>query len=191
MAKRGRPRKSGARQPNGQLRRPTLAQLQENEYQRRMSETAVVAAQPHRAWAKDPRDPKLATALGRFCVFYAVRSELYEAGVEWANTYRRLLAAKGCPDPLHQSTLGRGGDGPSDATVDAWERDVERVENALRPYGSGALVGVRHLCMDNADLPAEAAADAIVGLRVLAVTLGRLPKGAHPFARPVEKRRAA
>lgn len=191
MARRGRPRKQGVRQPNGQLKRATLAQIVEADHKSRMAQTALVASQPHRAWAPDPLDPRLATALGRFCIRYKVRSELHDAGEEWASTFRRLMAAKGVPDPLHTSTLGTGGGGPSAATVEGWERDVERIEKALRPYGQGAWLGVRHLCLDNADLPDEAAADTIVGLRVLAITLGRLPAGAHPFVEAVDSRIAA
>lgn len=190
MAKRGRPRKAGARQPNGQLRRPTLAQLMEADHRQRMAETAVVAAQPHRAWAPDPHDPRLATALGRFCIRYRVRSELYDAGIEWTETYRRWRAASAIPDPLHSGALGNG-QGAADATVLAWERCIERVEEALKPYGQGAWLGVRHLCLDDDDLPPDAAPDAIVGLRVLAVTLGRLPAGAHPFVDCVNRRMAA
>jgi hypothetical protein len=49
MAKRGRPRKAGARYPSGELKRPTtLAQIEEAERRKRLAETAPVMAQPHR-----------------------------------------------------------------------------------------------------------------------------------------------
>jgi hypothetical protein len=188
MAKRGRPRKSGHREASGRLQRPTLAQLKNVEAAKRLRETDAVASQPHRRWAPDPRDPRLATALGRFCVRYKARTELYDAGVEWTETYRRLLAALGAPDPNHSSALGSGGDGPSKATIDGWERKIEGVERAVLKYGQSAYHGIRQLCMEDADVPGHEAADAILGLRVLAVTLGRLPSGAHPF---VDSGRAA
>lgn len=188
MAKRGRPRKGGYREKSGRLQRPSLAQLMAAEHKQRMAETAAVAAQPHRAWAPDPHDPRLATALGRFCIRHKLRSELFDAGKEWAETYRRLLAALGAPDPQHSSSLGSGGEGPSKATIDGWERKIESVEIGLRQYGQSAYLGVRHLCMDDAEIPPHEVADTIVGLRVLAVHFGRLPKGAHPF---VNSHRAA
>jgi hypothetical protein len=187
MARRGRPRKQGLREANGRPQRSTLAQIVEADHKQRMAETAVVAAHPHRAWAPDPLDPRLATALGRFCIRYKVRSELYDAASEWASIYRSWRAAKGVPDPLHTGGMGTGA-GPSPATVAGWWREIERVEKALRPYGQGAFVGVRHLCLDDSDVPDEAAADVIAGLRVVAVEMGRITKGAHPF---VDARRMA
>jgi hypothetical protein len=83
-----------------------------------------------------------------------------------------------------------GGLGPSDATVAAWWREIEGIEDALRVYGR-AYVNVRHLCLDEEDLPIEAAADTIAGLRALAVQIGRLPERAHPFVLAVDNRRAA
>lgn len=180
MAKRGRPRKTGARQPNGQLRRPTLAQLVEADRQQRMAETSVVMMQPHRRWAKEPDHPWLAYSLGRFCLRHGLRSELHDAAKEWQDTYRRWRAAKGIPDPNHVQTIGSG-QGPSDATVEVWWRDIERVEDALREYGQGPLLAMKHLILDEQDLPEDAAADSIVGLRIIAVKLGRLPEKAHPF----------
>jgi len=191
MAKRGRPRKQGERYPSGGLRRPTLAQMEEIERRKRLAETASVMAQPHRAWAgKQAGHHWLASALGRFCIRHKLRSELFDAGAEWTGIYRRWRAAKGIPDPNHSQTIG-GGLGPSDAIVDGWWRDIERVETALRQHGQGTFLSARHLLLDDSDLPDEAAADAIVGLRVVAVELGRLPKGAHPFVSPVDSRRAA
>jgi hypothetical protein len=180
MAKRGRPRKLIAREPNGRAQRPSLAQIKEAERKQRLAETAVVMAQPHRAWARDPGDPRLASALGRLVIRHRLRSELFDAGSEWTGIYRRWRAASAIPDPLHSQSLG-GGLGPSDRLVASWWADIVRVENALRQYGQGAYLGVRHVLLDDADLPDEAIADAIVGLRVVAVEMGRLPKGAHPF----------
>jgi hypothetical protein len=178
MARRGRPRTKAGKRLDGRI--GVLAQITEADKRARLAETSQVASQPHRRWARDPLDPRLATALGRFVIRHGLRSELFDAAGEWIATYRRWLAAKGVPDQLHAQTLG-GGLGPSKATVDAWWRDIERVEARLREYGQGALLGVRHLCLDDCDLPLEAVADTIVGLRVVAVEMGRLPKGAHPF----------
>jgi hypothetical protein len=191
MAKRGRPRKQALREPNGRVKRPTLAQLKQAELSQRMAETDFVANQPHRRGARNPRDPRISTAHGRFCDRHRLREEIYQAAEQLAETYRRWRAAKGIPDPQHSSAMGSGGDGPSPSTVDGWWREIERVEAELRRYGSDAYVGVRHLLQDGQDVPDEASADTIVGLRVVAVQLGRLPAGAHPFASAVEKRRAA
>jgi hypothetical protein len=180
MAKRGRPRKQGARYPSGGLRRPTLAQIEEAERKKRLAETASVMAQPHRAWAgKQAGHPWLENALGRFVVGRKLREELYHAGDYYALTFARWAAAKGIPHPKRRHMVG-GGVGPSAATVAAWWREIEGMEAALRQYGK-AYIHVRHLCLDGEDLPDEAASDALTGLRALAVHLGRLPERSHPF----------
>jgi hypothetical protein len=188
MAKRGRPRKSGHRETSGRLQRPTLAQLKDADTAKRLRETDAVAMQPHRRWAPDPRDPRLESALGRFAIRNRLRAELIDAGREWGETYRRWCAAKGVPDALHARALGAGGAGPSAATVDAWDREILRIDARLREHGSIAYLAARSLCLDNADISSEATDDAIVGLRVVAEELGRLPRGAHPF---VDSRAAA
>lgn len=158
----------------------TLAQIQSADRKARLAETAVVAYQPHRRGAPDPLDHRLASALGRFVIRHGLRSELFDAAEAWSAIYRAWRAAKGVPDPLHGSTLGAG-DGPSDELVDTWWREIVRVERALKVHGLTAWLGVRHLCLDNSDVPDDAVADVIVGLRVVAVEMGMLPNGAHPF----------
>jgi hypothetical protein len=190
MAKRGRPRKQGERYPSGGLRRPTLEQLKEAERRQRLGEIAYVMAQPHRVWAgKQAGNPWLENALGRFIIGRKLREELYHAGDHYALTFARWAAAKGIPHPKRRHMVG-GGVGPSDATVAAWWREIEGMEGALRRYGR-AYINIRHLCLDDEDLPDEAAADTLAGLRALAVHLGRLPERAHPFVSAVDNRRAA
>lgn len=178
MARRGRPRTKASNRLDAKI--GVLAQIMEADRKQRLAETSVVMAQPHRAWARDPGDPRLASALGRFVVRHGLRSELFDAGSEWTATYRRWRAASTIPDPLHSQSIGTGL-GPSEAIIASWWRDIERVEAALLCYGQDAYHGVRHLLLDDFDLPDGATADTITGLRVVAVELGRLPKGAHPF----------
>jgi hypothetical protein len=187
MARRGRPRTKALNRLDAKI--GVLAQITEADKRARLSETAQVVAQPHRSWAPDPNDPRLESALGRFIIRHKLRSELFDAGDHYADVYARWCAAKGIPHPRRRHMVG-GGHGPSDATVNAWWREIEGIEAALRRYGK-AYIHVRHLCLDDEDLSPEATADAIVGLRVVAVEIGRLPERAHPFVRPVESRRAA
>tara|TARA_R110000868_G_scaffold343178_1_gene604250 strand:+ start:81 stop:644 length:564 start_codon:yes stop_codon:yes gene_type:complete len=187
MARRGRPRTKAGNRLDAKI--GVLAQIQDADKKTRLSETAQVKAQPHRAWAPDPDDPRLSCALGRFVIFYGLRSELFDAGDHYGLVFARWAAAKGIPHPTRHDMIG-GGLGPSDATVAAWWREIEGIEDALRRYGL-AYIHVRHLCLEDEDLPAEAAADAITGLRAVAVEIGRLPEMAHPFVAPVHNRRAA
>lgn len=177
MTGRGRPRTKARNRLNAKI--GVLAQIQTADKKSRLSETAQVCAQPHRAWAPDPLDPRLGSALGRFTIRQRLRSELYDAGDQYAALFARWAAAKGIPHPTRRHMVG-GGLGPSDATVAAWWREIEAIEGALRLYGL-AYVNVRHLCLEDEDLPPEATADAITGLRAVAVVVGRLPERAHPF----------
>jgi hypothetical protein len=185
MGKRGRPRKAGARYADGKLKRPTREQMRAIEGDRYRENMQQAANQPHRRWAANPLDQRLESALGRFCAFYGLRGELFDAGRAWGDVYRRWRAANCIPDPLHSSALG-GGAGPSEATVAGWWRDIQRVETALRGHGSIAFLAARSLCLDDADISPEAKDDAIVALTVVAVEMGRLPRRGGPFERVLD-----
>lgn len=191
MAKRGRPRKQGVvREANGRPQRPSLAQIEAADKRARLVETAQAAGQPHRVGWPNPRDPKLASALGRFSIRHKLRDELYDAGIAYADLTRRWRAAWGVPDPTHSDSLG-GGLGPSEATVARWWKDIEAIENALRRKSPTHYLAARHLCIDDGDLPDDARAVAIEALMVLAEETGRDVQD-HPFVgRVVDKRMAA
>jgi hypothetical protein len=180
MAKRGRPRKSGARYADGKLRKPTLEQLKEASAAQYRENMAQAAAQPHRRGARDPLSPKLADALGRFCEALRLRDELHDAGQEFGHIVRSWRAAKGVPESVRRDATGTGR-GPSDETVDRWWREIERVEGKLREHGQITLLAARSLCVDDCDISPEVHEDAVVGLRVVARELGRWQDWQHPF----------
>jgi hypothetical protein len=189
MAKRGRPRKSGHRETNGRLQRPTLEQMRAIETAQRLRETDVVAMQPHRRWARNPRDPILESALGRFIEANRLRAELLHAGRSWARKFRVWCLIHGVRAP-YPVTPGAGGGGPDMAPeeIDRINRTIDAIEARLKERGQIAYLGARSLCLDDADISTEVTADAIAGLVVVAVELGRLPAKDSPF---VDSRRAA
>jgi hypothetical protein len=54
--------------------------------------------QPHRRGQADPRDPRLESPLGRFCVMHGLSSDLYGAGVSYRNIVLEARQAKGLPN---------------------------------------------------------------------------------------------
>ena len=179
MAK-GRKRMSGNREANGRVKRPTLAQLKQQEADRYRANMQQVAQQPHRRGARNPMDPRLENALGRFCVAHSLAGELYDAGQEWASICRRWRSAKGVPDPQHTGGMGSGM-GPADDTVAAWGKIKLRVERELAAQGDAVWFATRQLCLDCNDLGADQDEAAKIGLHVVAQNLGRLSRSIHPF----------
>ena len=175
-------RKTGHRYPCGKLKGPSAKERALTEAEVYRANMQQVASQPHRRDFRDPLSPRLDSALGRLCERLGLRSELFDAGRDYAELMRRWRAAKGCPDPVHTGAIGSG-QGPSDATVNGWWRQIERIEAALRYQGTISYLAVRHLCLDGADISPEVERDAVAGLCIVAHELGRLPVGAHPFAR--------
>lgn len=186
MSRVGRPRKAGPRTKSGALRKPTLQQIKEAEAKEYRENMQTVANQPHRRNAPDPLDRRLSSALGRFCIAHGLRSELFDAGEEWGNLLRRWRAAKGVPDPMHTGGMGSGL-GPSDDTVDGWERLIRRIEAALKALDSTETIWrlTRSICIDDEDpRPGDTRhVFVICGLRSVAGELGRLSRSAHPFVR--------
>lgn len=179
--RRGRPRKAGAREPNGQLQRSTLAQIiaadREQTERERQNATAVVMAQPHR---RGNDHPWCATALGRFCLAHRLKKDLHDAGEKFADLVRRWRAAWGVPVPISLG-IGGSGQGPLMRTAAGWEEQIASVENALRRVSTAHLIAIRHLVLDDADVPAQHSSVAIEALMVLARSMDIDP-GKHPFA---------
>jgi hypothetical protein len=175
-------RKTAERYPNGRLKRPTVEQLKQLEAERYRENMQQVAIQPHRRAFRDPLDPRLENALGRFCVLHRLRGELYDAGNEWAEIRRSWNAAKGAPSEVR---LGHGGSGagPSDATVARWGRMLQDIDEALTDVNAATLWAVRRLCIDDVLPPREYERFLVPGLSIVAVTLGRVESNVHPFVR--------
>jgi len=174
-------RKPGDRYANGRLKRPTIEQLKQMEAERYRENMQQAAQQPHRRGFRDPLDPRLESALGRFCAIRGLRGELYDAGHEWADMRRSWNQAKGVPS---QIKLGGGtGAGPSDATVARWGRILNDIDEALYDANAATLWAVRRLCIDNVAPSREFEPYAIRGLTIVAETLGRVESNVHPFVR--------
>ncbi|CAM5776367.1 hypothetical protein LMIY3S_05492 [Labrys miyagiensis] len=139
---------------------------------------AVVLAQPHRRGSLDRR---CASVLGRFCLRLRLRQELTDAGEEYAATVKRWRAAKGIPTPFHNEAAGSGR-GAADTTVTAWQRQMLAMERAMMTAGLKALLAVKQLTLDSNELAMDQDAAGVEGLVALAVHLGLMPAGAHPWA---------
>jgi hypothetical protein len=171
-----RKRKLGKREPNGRPLRPTVAQLVELQRAREETEKQVVLAQPHR---RGERDQKAASALGRFCLRHKLEGELYQAGEDYGNLVRRWRIAKGIPV---QGRPGRSlGLEPDGATVRAWGRRINEIEDRLLEGGPGILGAIGWLILSDCDPHPVNERAIIYGLRLLADELDLLKMGKHPY----------
>jgi hypothetical protein len=175
-------RKTGKREPNGRLQRPTLAQLKQMEAERYRENMQQVSQQPHRRGFANPIDPRLESPLGRFCAFHKLRDELCDAGHEWAEMRRSWNAAKGVPDPVHTGGMGSG-QGPSPATVDRWKRILDQIDEELYEANKATMWATRRLCIDRHFPGPEYVRFLINGLSIVARVLGRVESNVHPFVR--------
>ncbi len=83
------------RYPCGKIKRPkTIEQIAEAEKKAQEHEMATVLAQPHR---QGSRSQLSESAFGRFILAYKLRHELYDAGIEYYATRRRLVNIWGGP----------------------------------------------------------------------------------------------
>lgn len=175
-------RKTGSRYPCGKLKRPTMAQLKEVEAERYRENMQQVSQQPHRRDFANPLDPRLESALGRFCVLHRLRGELYDAGNEWAEIRRSWNAAKGVPREVRAGSAGSG-QGPSDATVTRWKRLLDQIDEDLYEANAATMWATRRLCIDGVAPSREFERFAVEGLAIVARSLGRVEANIHPFVR--------
>ena len=155
--------KSGKRQPNGKLRRPTVAERDKLAKLKEQAEMQTVLAQPHR---RGNTDQRCASALGRACMALGLPQSYYDAGQNYAALRRRWRAAKGIPT---DERLGIGsGAGPEDGTVEGWEREIEQIWRALHSTGPGVMTLTDRLACDEFDVLGEGLEKARLGLECLA-----------------------
>jgi len=193
MAK-GRNRKFGIRQPNGQLRRPTLAELTSAEANTRMKEISIVIAQPHRRDLIDPNDPWAASAVGRFLLprrskAIGAITAAYDAADAYRSLYRRWWALRGVQDVIHDArvTVGSSPDLSPSEQADKDERvradgaRIGRIKlNIIRMTHIGYCV-MNNAIMFDVDVPAMSEDDAMTAFGQLAEEMGLSGRPLHPF----------
>ncbi len=178
MSRAGRKRKTGQREPNGRLQRPSKEEREAARLCREAGERATVLAQPHR---RGNYDQLCASALGRFVLNHKMRRELFEAGEEYAGTVRRWRAAKGIPEPFLNSARGNGV-GPSDEAVERLEQRVTAMRSCVaRESGVQALKWLDVVVLDDAEIPGAVGCHAVGSLTALAEHLGMIKAGSHPY----------
>lgn len=156
---RGRKRKVGKRHPSGKLVQPGAA-----ETQREAMATVLEARQRHYGvTARQARDERLGTALGRLAFGQVITAEQYAAGQKYGEVYHRHHAVLGWPMPFPASVtallasdgvLGGAGAPPS----------RELVEKVRRHYG--AVLDVFDQC-DRDRLHAPGKAPSVLAYRLV------------------------
>jgi hypothetical protein len=126
---RGRKRKPGLRYDCGKLRR--------EETEREAMATAIAARQRHYGvTAKQARDERLGTALGRLAFRKLISDTQYQAGVAFGELYQRHHIVMGLPVPSPRSVAGilinEGifGSSPSEPVLNVIEKVRERFQQA-------------------------------------------------------------
>ncbi|MBY0303630.1 MAG: hypothetical protein K2W86_00570 [Sphingomonas sp.] len=161
MAK-GRKRKTGKRHPSGKLVQPSGA-----ETQREVMATVLDARQRHYGvTARQARDERLGTALGRLAFGEVITAEQHAAGQKYAEIYHRHHAVMGWPMPFPASVtailasdgiLGGVGAPPSRELVEKVRRHYNAVLDVLNrcdrdrldaPGKAPSVLAYRLVCLD-------------------------------------------
>jgi hypothetical protein len=166
----GRKRKSGKRHPSGKLVQPSGA-----ETQREVMATVLEARQRHYGvTAKQARDERLGTALGRLAFTASITAEQYAAGQKYAEIYHRHHAVMGWPLPFPASvTALLASDGVLGGVGAPPSREL--IEKVRRHYG--AVLNVLNCCdRDRLDAPGKAPSVAAYRLVCLDEDAGGWPQ---------------
>lgn len=173
-----RNRKPGLRKPNGRLRAPSKAERETHERRAYEAEMLVARSQPHRNGSIDPR---CESAIGRLSMRNPrLRRELFDAADEYEGIKRRWRAAKGIPYELRLGEHGTG-DGPSDATVNGWTKQIAEIEQAVARESPLGFSPMQDMVFNGIDpLPSQIIA-VTFALLAVAVATGRLTAKASPY----------
>lgn len=160
MARSGRKRASKPRHPGGRVIAERADQIR-----------GAVLAQPHR---RGDMDQLCASALGRACRRAKLRRECYDAGEDYASLVRRWRAAKGAPSTLRLGG-GAGGDGPDQATIDRWRRNIVDCDAAMARESREGWIAAKAAMLDEIDVDGTWQEAFICAMLGLAVCMGKLP----------------
>jgi hypothetical protein len=176
MARTGRKRKSGARYPNGQLRR---------EHQD--SPRVVAAGMPHRrGLGEHGADQKAESELGRMALFGRISGHQYLAGVKFANLVGAYLATIQPPRALAGN--GRGydcdscpppppGEEPGDCECFRRRTRYMDAHDALMKAGRDALIAVKMVAVHDERCPWKLMTQLNWGLAALVQHFGLTKSG--------------
>jgi len=158
----GRKRKAGKRHPSGKLVQPSGA-----ETQREVMATVLDARQRHYGvTARQARDERLGTALGRLAFGEVITAEQHAAGQKYAEIYHRHHAVMGWPMPFPASVtgilasdgvLGGGGAAPGHELIEKVRRHYVAVLSVLdqcdrdrqaSPGQAPSVLAYRLICID-------------------------------------------
>lgn len=174
----GRKRKSGVREPNGRLQRPSKEEREAARLRREAGERATVLAQPHR---RGNYDQLCASPLGRHVLDAGLRRELYDAGEEYAETVRRWRAIKGVPVGLSNIGAGTGGE-IADETVKRLCKRLQDMRQAIVTNGGPAtLCALDRVALDHETVPGAIGFRVTGALITLAEHLGLVAVNSHPY----------
>lgn len=145
---RGRKRKNGKRHPSGKLVQPRL-----EETQREVMATALEARQRHfGVSARQAKDERLGTALGRLAFVGAITPTQYAAGELYGETMARHRAVVGMPMAQPRSVTGLlinegifgGGEPVHDpALIDRVRKEAAATQMVLRDADQDMPAGIR------------------------------------------------
>ncbi len=178
MARAGKRRKIGPREPSGKVQRPTAAEREAARLRREAGERATVLAQPHR---RGNYDQLCATALGRHVLDHGLLRELYDAGEEYAQTTHRWRALKGVPVGLQAVGIGSGAEIADEAVKRLSKRLDDMRKAVVANGGAETLRALDRVVLDHEWLPGAIAFRVTSALITLAEELGLISRNANPY----------
>ena len=162
----GRKRKLGHREPNGRLKRILEA---DRDKRVQIAEMVTVLSQPHR---QGDTHQYQESPLGRLVRRNGLRTELYDAGIEYGGLVRQFYAAKGIPQP--SSDGGGSGKGVSPEKALRLKEELERLERPMKRESIWGFSALRKLTVHEQEIMAVLEPDAIRVLYLLAQMLRKL-----------------
>lgn len=178
MSKKGRPRKSAARYASGRLKVQTAAERQRETERAERRVVSVVLAQPHR---RGDTSQACESPLGRLCLKFKLRPEIYDAGLAFGARYRLWEATVGAQTEIHAGVGLAAGDGPSDEQVRAWGFEIARIDRVMKMVSAIGCAAVRALAVSEREIPEHHERDAVACLTELAIQTCAIKRNAQAF----------
>jgi hypothetical protein len=177
MARAGRKRKNGHRWANGNLKQPNAAARHKNAQQLIDAEKSIVLAQPHR---RGDKSQACESPLGRLVIKWKLRHEVFDAGLQYGRKVRLWQVHHGVQIEVHAPSVGHSGAEIDAATMRRWDREITRIDTALKKTSIPGFNAVRMLAVAEREIAPGVEEAAVACLTELAIQLSMIRRVAPP-----------
>jgi hypothetical protein len=136
-----------------------------------------VLAQPHR---RGDKSQNCESPLGRLAIKWKLRSEVFDAGLQYGRKVRLWQVNHGVQIEVHAPSAGHSGTEINAATMRRWNAEIVRIDTTMKKISIPGFNAVRMLAVAEREVAPGVEQAAVACLTELAIQLSMIRRVAAP-----------